>query len=130
MIKMDVDVECFTVVTVYMDLSEKTFYKSMNRTVVNMEPSVLNYRMKTMLHSISKIIINNSKYHLLSMLILKASQPRSTQFPQIQLNHLPRNTSTITLLDFRMLSCHRQKNTANLLSFTVVRTRWVSFSSV
>jgi hypothetical protein len=73
--------ECMTAVTVYMDLSEKIFYKIMSRTVVNMEPNVLNYRVKTMLHSISKIITNNSRYHLLFTLILKALQRDRLSFP-------------------------------------------------
>jgi hypothetical protein len=39
------------------------------------------------------------------MLILKASQPKSIQQLHIQLNHLPRNTSTTYLVDFRD-HCH------------------------
>ena len=93
-------------------------------------PSVLSYRVKTMLHSISKIITNNSRYHLLFMLILKVSQPRSTQFPVTQPNHIPRNISTINLFDFRMLSYQRQNNIQNCPLCVVVRLLRISFSSV
>ena len=51
--------ECITVSTVFMDLSEKTYSKTICPTAPNTAPNVLNYQKKTALNYYSKITTNS-----------------------------------------------------------------------